>query len=120
MNRKAQVTLCGIRPRAFVASHQGHLFTFRWPCGYQRTEPFLVGPKGHQKPAGAAQVAFHAKYWREGQGVSYECPRCRRAALKLARDLAILRENFREHNRPTFRCACPLCDDYRRLSGGAK
>jgi hypothetical protein len=73
------LTQCGLYGhRAKVIARDGNRLTYRWPCGYEKTEVFLHGvPK---KPAGEHIVAFFARYWSDG--VTYECPRCRRAAAK--------------------------------------
>ena len=77
---KQPLTLCGIRPRAWVISHAGAAFTYEWPCGYTKTETLL--DRVTKKPVGDFAAAFYAKYWRQGQGVTYECPQCRRKAKK--------------------------------------
>jgi hypothetical protein len=79
---KKLLTLCGIRPRAYVLRHDGPKVTYRWPCGYERTEALKDKMTG--RPVGAYAADFYARYWREGQGVAYECPRCRRRAAKEA------------------------------------
>jgi hypothetical protein len=82
VHRRPILTQCGIRPRAFVSEYLGNEFTFQFPCGYTKTEVLMVGHGAYKQPAGSYAAAFFAKYWRQGQGVSYECPRCRRRQLR--------------------------------------
>lgn len=75
------LTQCGLYGnRAKVIASDGGNLTYRWPCGYERTEPLMQGPRGMKRPAPAAVVALFSRYW--ANGVTYECPRCRRAAAK--------------------------------------
>jgi hypothetical protein len=80
---KKPLTLCGRHPRACVVGRDGIRLTFRFPCGYERTEVLTVGRVGGRKlEASPAVAARFASYWsKENSGVEYECPRCRRAAL---------------------------------------
>ena len=87
---KKQMTLCGTlaRPehgggRAKVIARDGDKLTYRWPCGYERTEVLMQGPRGARKPMSAEMIAFFSRYW--SQGVTYECPRCRRLAIAEAK-----------------------------------
>jgi hypothetical protein len=81
---KRPKTLCGLYGnRAKVVSIDGNRLTYRWPCGHERTEVLMQGPRGLRKPASDETAAFFAKYW--AQGVTYECPRCRRKALAAAK-----------------------------------
>ena len=84
---KKRMTLCGTQARrelgggrAKVIARDGNKLTYLWPCGYERAEVLMAGPRGMRKPMSAEMVAFFSRYW--AQGVTYECPRCRRAALK--------------------------------------
>jgi hypothetical protein len=84
---KKTLTQCGMLAstapgsgRARVIARDGNKLTYRWPCGYERTEVLMQGPGRLRQPASPDMVAFFARYW--AQGVTYECPRCRRAALK--------------------------------------
>jgi hypothetical protein len=77
---KRALTQCGIWNRAKVIGRDGDKLTYRWPCGYERTEVFTQGVGRMKRPANAAIITMFARYW--AQGVTYECPRCRRAALK--------------------------------------
>jgi hypothetical protein len=82
---KRSKTQCGLYGRrAKVIASDGNQLTYRWPCGYEKTEVFMVGPGRLRKPADAWQVKFFSRYWVDG--VNYECPRCRRAALKKERN----------------------------------
>lgn len=86
MNRRPILTLCGIHPRAWVESREGNRLTYVWPCGYRRTEVLTVGRGRLKKPAGESAAIFMARYWRKGQGVTYECPSChRKAQISMAR-----------------------------------
>ena len=67
-----------------VIASDGNKLTYRWPCGYEKTEVFMIGPGRLRKPADEGMVKFFFRYW--SGGVTYECPRCRRAALKKARE----------------------------------
>jgi hypothetical protein len=82
---KRPKTQCGLYGRrAVVIASDGNKLTYRWPCGYEKTEVFMIGPGRLQKPADAGMVKFFVRYW--SGGVTYECPRCRRAALKKERE----------------------------------
>jgi hypothetical protein len=80
---KKHATTCGLLHgaggRAKVVGRDGNKLTYRWPCGYEKTEVLMHGPGRLRKPAPADLVAFFARYW--AQGVTYECPRCRRKSL---------------------------------------
>lgn len=87
---KKQMTQCGRTGskspgsgRARVIARDGNKLTYRWPCGYEKTEVLMQGVPGMKKPASDDTAAFFARYWR--QGVIYECPRCRRRALAAMR-----------------------------------
>lgn len=82
MKRKKQWTLCGISPRAWVAEYLGdNRARFEYPCGYTRVGDVM--PPGTSK----ALAEKFARYWsKENTGVHDECPRCRRAAQKEARE----------------------------------
>jgi hypothetical protein len=76
---KRPLTRCGLYGhRAKVIARDGNNLTYRWPCGYERTEVLMNGPRGRRRPVSPDMVAFFARYW--AQGVTYECPRCRRLA----------------------------------------
>lgn len=89
---KKRMTMCGSQAgrhalgigRARVIARDGNKLTYRWPCGYERTEVLMTGPRGMRKPMSAEMVAFFSRYW--AQGVTYECPRCRREAMKKAKN----------------------------------
>jgi hypothetical protein len=82
------LTMCGLQTartelfsgRAKVISRDGNKLTFRWPCGYEKTETIMVGVGKLRRPMSADMVAFFSRYW--ANGVTYECPRCRRAAAR--------------------------------------
>jgi uncharacterized Fe-S cluster-containing protein len=87
---KKQMTLCGTLARAElgggrakVIARDGNKLTYRWPCGYERTEVLMQGVGRLKKPMGDSMIAMFARYW--AQGVTYECPRCRRLALAAAK-----------------------------------
>ena len=82
-NFKKRMTLCGFIPRAKVVASEGGNLTFRWPCGHERTEPATIGKGKLKKPMGPAGIAIFSRYW--AQGIAYECPRCRRAAIAAKR-----------------------------------
>ena len=45
-------TQCGLYGnRSKVVARDGNKLTYRWPCGYERTEVLMQGPKGHKQPA---------------------------------------------------------------------
>ena len=68
---------CGLHgQRARVIAQEGNTITYRWPCGYEKTETLEIGPRGMRKPMSASQLKFFAKYWADG--VTYQCPRCKR------------------------------------------
>jgi hypothetical protein len=46
----------------------------------------MVGPGRLRKPADAWLVKFFSRYWSDG--VTYECPQCRRAALKKEKEVS--------------------------------
>jgi hypothetical protein len=69
--------------RAVVIARDGNMVTFRWPCGYEKTEQMMTGVGRAKRPMSTDMVAFFARYW--AQGVTYECPRCRREAMKKAK-----------------------------------
>ena len=74
-------TQCGLYGnRSKVVARDGNKLTYRWPCGYERTEVLMQGPKGHKQPAPLQVVEMFSRDW--ANGVTYECPRCRREALK--------------------------------------
>jgi len=78
---KHSETQCGLYgARAKVIAINGNKLTYRWPCGYEKTEVLMVFPGRLRKPADYWQVKFFSRYWADG--VTYECPRCRRHALK--------------------------------------
>jgi hypothetical protein len=78
---KKPMTQCGMYGhRAKVISVDGNMLTYRWPCGYEHTETLMHGPGRLRKPASPDVVTFFARYW--AQGVTYECPRCRRKAIR--------------------------------------
>jgi hypothetical protein len=83
-NVKKRATLCGFIPRAKCIASESGTLTFLWPCGYQRTETATIGKGKLKKPMGPAALAIFSRYW--SQGVAYECPRCRRAALAKRRE----------------------------------
>jgi hypothetical protein len=83
---KQPLTFCGLQMpprlgggRAKVIARDGNKLTYRWPCGYEKTEVFTQGVGKLKKPASPEMVAFFSRYWE--QGVTYECPRCRRKEL---------------------------------------
>lgn len=83
-------TFCGLQMpprlgggRAKVIARDGATFTYRWPCGYEQTDVLTQGVGRLKKPASDDTAAFFARYW--AQGVTYECPRCRREAIKKAK-----------------------------------
>lgn len=81
MNVKKPKTSCGLYgKRAVVIARDGNRLTFRWPCGYERTEVVMLGPAKLRRPMSDSQAAFFAKYW--ANGVTYECPKCRKCANK--------------------------------------
>jgi hypothetical protein len=78
---KKPMTQCGLYGhRARVVRRDGNRLTYRWPCGYEKTEVLMQGPGRLRRPAPPDVVAFFSRYWSDG--VTYECPRCRRAAMK--------------------------------------
>ena len=82
MNPKTiqQGTICGLAGhRAKVIARDGNRLTYRWPCGYEKTEVFMLG-KPLNKPADEQTVRFFARYWADG--VTYQCPRCLQAAKR--------------------------------------
>lgn len=82
---KRPKTQCGMYGnRAKVIASDGNKLTYRWPCGYEKTGVFMIGPSRLRKPADAWHMKFFARYWADG--VTYECPRCRRAALQKERE----------------------------------
>jgi len=84
---KQPKTQCGLYgQRAKVIASVGNTLTYRWPCGYEKTEVFMVGPGRLRKPADAWQVKFLSRYWSDG--VTYECPQCRRAALNKEKEVS--------------------------------
>jgi hypothetical protein len=88
MSKKVRqpLTQCGLQGsrdgagRAKVIARDGNRLTYRWPCGYERTEVLMNGVGKLKRPMSPDMVAFFSRYW--SQGVTYECPRCRRAAMK--------------------------------------
>jgi hypothetical protein len=84
------MTMCGLQMRgagrAKVIGVDGNKLIYRWPCGYERAEVFTQGVGRLKRPASPEMVKFFARYW--SQGVTYECPRCRRAALKKKKEEA--------------------------------
>jgi len=81
---KRPMTQCGLYGhRAKVIAIDGNKLTYRWPCGYERAEVFTQGVGRLKKPASPEMVDFFSRYW--AQGVTYECPRCRRTAMKTAK-----------------------------------
>ena len=84
---KKQMTMCGTLGggRARVIAIDGNKLTYRWPCGYEKTEMLTVGPRQMRRPISPGMAAFFSRYWAEGQGVNYECPRCRRRAFAAAK-----------------------------------
>lgn len=84
MKIKRPATQCGLYGnRAKVVARNGSALTYRWPCGYEKTQPLTIGPRGMKKPVGEEMAALFARYWSDG--VTFECPRCRRKALALKR-----------------------------------
>lgn len=78
---KKPKTQCGLYGnRAKVVARDGVTITYRWPCGYEKSEVLTIGAGKLKRPASADMVAFFEKYWADG--VTYECPRCRRRAGK--------------------------------------
>jgi hypothetical protein len=78
---KKPLTQCGAYGhRARVVARDGSNVTYRWPCGYERTEVLTNGVGKLKRPMSPDMVAFFSRYWSDG--VTYECPRCRRAAKK--------------------------------------
>lgn len=78
---KKPLTQCGLYGnRAKVIARDGNKLTYRWPCGYEKTEVLMVGKGRLRKPLSTDMVAFFSRYWENG--VTYECPRCRRKAAK--------------------------------------
>lgn len=79
---KKQLTSCGTLSggRARVIARDGNKLTYRWPCGYEKTEVLTAGPRGLRRPLSPDMVAFFSRYW--GDGVTYECPRCRKEASR--------------------------------------
>jgi hypothetical protein len=88
---RKQLTACGTQGggnspgsgRAVAVARDGSKITLRWPCGYERTETLTNGVGRLKRPMSPDMVAFMSRYWE--QGVTYECPRCRRAAMAAAR-----------------------------------
>ncbi len=79
-NVKKPLTTCGLYGnRAKVVSVEGNTLTYRWPCGYERAEVLMNGPRGLRRAVSPEMAAFFCRYW--SQGVTYECPRCRRRAM---------------------------------------
>lgn len=72
-------TMCGVSPRAQVIGRIGNKLTYQFPCGHERTEVMMVGPRGGRKPADEWTMKFFERYWGGGQGVVYQCPQCLRA-----------------------------------------
>jgi hypothetical protein len=66
--------------RAKVVAREGDRLTFLWPCGHKRTEVFTIGKGRFRKTPSPSTVAMFARYWADG--VTYECPRCRREAIR--------------------------------------
>ena len=66
--------------RAVVVARDGNMVTFRWPCGYEKTEQMTTGHGRLKVPMSLEMADFMARYW--ASGVNYECPRCRRKAQK--------------------------------------
>lgn len=76
-----QGTVCGLAGhRAKVIARDGSTLTYRWPCGYEKTEVMMIGPGRLRRPADEATMKFFARYW--ANGVTYQCPRCLREAKK--------------------------------------
>jgi hypothetical protein len=71
------VTTCGTIKRAIVIAQDGNKLTYRWPCGFEKTETLMAGPRGMRRPASEWQVKFFSRYWADG--VSYPCPKCKKA-----------------------------------------
>jgi hypothetical protein len=92
MSKKVRqpLTHCGLQGsrngagRAKVISRDGNKLTYRWPCGYERTEVLTHGVGKLKRPMSSEMVAFFSRYWSDG--VTYECPRCRRAAIKAMKE----------------------------------
>ena len=79
-----QGTVCGLAgSRAKVIAQDGNKLTYRWPCGYEKTEVMTIGHGHLKKPADAATMKFFSRYW--ANGVTYQCPRCLREAKKAKR-----------------------------------
>lgn len=83
--RTGSRTMCGLLPRAKVVGRTGNKLTYLFPCGHKRTEVMMVGPAGARKPADEGTMRFFERYWGEGQGVSYQCPKCLREERKAAK-----------------------------------
>jgi uncharacterized membrane protein len=84
---KKPMTTCGLQVRrelgggrAKVIARDGNMLTYRWPCGYEKTETLTIGRGRMRKAMSPDMVKFFASYW--AQGVTYECPRCRRKAMR--------------------------------------
>ena len=81
---KKPLTQCGMYGhRARVVARDGSNVTYRWPCGFERTEVLTNGVGKLKRPMAPDMVAFFSRYWSDG--VTYECPRCRREAMKKAK-----------------------------------
>lgn len=70
-------TTCGTIRRAIVIARDGNRLTYRWPCGFEKTETLMSGPRCLRRPASEWEVKFFARYWADG--VNYPCPRCTKA-----------------------------------------
>lgn len=81
---KRPLTQCGMYGhRARVVARDGSNVTYRWPCGYERTEVLANGVGKLKRPMSPDMVAFFSRYWSDG--VTYECPRCRRVAQRASK-----------------------------------
>jgi hypothetical protein len=86
MSRKVRkpLTQCGMYGnRARVVACNGSKVTYLWPCGYERTEVLTNGVGKMKRPMSPDMVTFFSRYW--SNGVTYECPRCRRKAMTESR-----------------------------------
>lgn len=69
-----------IRARAEYVD--GSRICYTWPCGHQRTQVLMGGPRGHKKPVHPEMVKKLAHYWSGPGGVGVPmCRTCKRKGL---------------------------------------
>ena len=86
--RKQNLTLCGLRPRAWteLVSESPIRIKFCYPCGYS-TVVEAEKDKNMKRIAPVLLRRFASGYWsKTGGGCTDECPRCRRVKLKERRE----------------------------------